>query len=164
MFWAEDVELGWFSLIFLHARGYQNILLFKLAFLSSQNSTLKVFSSFQQEYVWPNMHLGLLTPTGDIIASQMALVVKKKKKNTPANAGDFRDAVWFLSWEDLLEEEMTTHSSIPAWRIPWTEEPGGLWSTGSQRVWHDRSDLARTGETNESECYEYDMIQLPKAV
>ena len=39
------------------------------------------------------MHLGLLTPTGDIIASQMALVVKKKKKNTPANAGDFRDAV-----------------------------------------------------------------------
>ena len=31
-----------------------------------------------------------------------------------------------LGWEDSLEEEMTTHSSIPAWRIPWTEEPGGL--------------------------------------
>ena len=72
MFWAEDVELGWFSLIFLHARSYQNILLFKLAFLSSQNSTLKVFSSIQQEYVWPTMHLGLLTPTGDIRVSQMA--------------------------------------------------------------------------------------------
>ena len=72
MFWAEDIELGRFSLIFLHVRGYQNILLFKLAFLSSQNSTLKVFSSIQQEYVWPNMHLGLLTPTGDIVASQMS--------------------------------------------------------------------------------------------
>ena len=39
-----------------------------------------------------------------------------------------------LSWEDPLEEEMATHSSIPAWRIPWTEEPGGLQSLGSQRV------------------------------
>ena len=40
-------------------------------------------------------------------------------------------------WEDPLEEEMTTHSSVLAWRIPWTEEPGGLQSTGSQRVGHD---------------------------
>ena len=37
-------------------------------------------------------------------------------------------------WEDPLEKEMTTHSSILAWRIPWTEEPGGLQSRGSQRV------------------------------
>ena len=36
-----------------------------------------------------------------------------------------------------MEKEMATHSSIPAWRIPWTEEPGGLQSTGSQRVGHD---------------------------
>ena len=36
-----------------------------------------------------------------------------------------------LGWEDLLEEEMATHSSILAWEIPWTEEPGGLWSIGS---------------------------------
>ena len=42
-----------------------------------------------------------------------------------------------LSREDPLEKEMATHSSIPAWRIPWTEEPGGLQSTGSQRVVHD---------------------------
>ena len=35
-----------------------------------------------------------------------------------------------LSWEDPLEEEMATHSSILAWEIPWTEEPGGLQSTG----------------------------------
>ena len=40
--------------------------------------------------------------------------------------------VWSLGWEDPLEEEMATHSSILAWRIPWTEEPGGLESMGSQ--------------------------------
>ena len=42
-----------------------------------------------------------------------------------------------LGWEDPLEKEMATHSSILSWRIPWTEEPGGLQSTGSQRVRHD---------------------------
>ena len=42
-----------------------------------------------------------------------------------------------LGQEDLLEKEMATHSSILAWKIPWTEEPGGLQSKGSQRVGHD---------------------------
>ena len=42
-----------------------------------------------------------------------------------------------LSREDPLEEDMVTHSSILAWRIPWTEEPGGLQSIGSQTVGHD---------------------------
>ena len=41
-------------------------------------------------------------------------------------------------WEDPLEKEMVTHSSILAWRIPWMEEPGGLQSMGSQRVGHDK--------------------------
>ena len=41
-----------------------------------------------------------------------------------------------LGWEDALERGMTTHSSILAWRIPWTEEPGGLQSMESQRVRH----------------------------
>ena len=45
-----------------------------------------------------------------------------------------RRQVHSLGWEDPLEKEMATHSSILAWRIPWTEEPGGLQSTGSQRV------------------------------
>ena len=43
-----------------------------------------------------------------------------------------------LGQEDPLEESIATHSSIPAWRIPRTEEPGGLQSMGSQRVGHDR--------------------------
>ena len=41
------------------------------------------------------------------------------------------------TWEDPLEKEMATHSSILAWRIPWTEEPGRLQPMGSQRVGHD---------------------------
>ena len=45
--------------------------------------------------------------------------------------------VQFLDWEDPLENDMATHSRILAWRIPWTEQPGGLESRGSQRVKHD---------------------------
>ena len=45
--------------------------------------------------------------------------------------------VWYPGWEDALEKGMATRSSIPAWRTPWTEEPGGLESMGSQRVGHD---------------------------
>ena len=44
---------------------------------------------------------------------------------------------WSLDWEDPLEEDVATHSSLLAWRIPWTEEPGRLQSTGLQRVGHD---------------------------
>ena len=55
-------------------------------------------------------------------ASQVVLVVK----NLPAYAGDIRDMGRILGWEDPLEESMATHSSIFAWRTPWTEEPGGL--------------------------------------
>ena len=45
--------------------------------------------------------------------------------------------VRFLDWEDPLDKEMEAHSSILAWRIPWTEEPGELQSMGSQRVGHN---------------------------
>ena len=64
---------------------------------------------------------------------QVVVVVK----NPPASAGDVRDQVQSLDWEDPLEEGMATHFSILAWRIQWTEEPGGLQSIGSQRVRHD---------------------------
>ena len=58
----------------------------------------------------------------------MALEVK----NLPANAGDVRDESLIPGSEDPLEKEMAIHSGILAWRIPWTEEPGGLQSTRSQ--------------------------------
>ena len=56
-------------------------------------------------------------------------------KNLPA--GDARGRLQSLSREDPLKEGMATHSSILAWRIPWTEEPSGLRSMGMQRVGHD---------------------------
>ena len=59
------------------------------------------------------------------------------EKNPLANAGDKRDVVRSLGREEPLAGEMATHSSILAWRIPWTKGPGGLQSTGSERVGHD---------------------------
>jgi len=58
-------------------------------------------------------------------------------RNPLVSAGDLRDVGSILGWEDPLEEEMATHSSITVWRIPWTNEPGRLQSTGLQRVRHD---------------------------
>ena len=56
-----------------------------------------------------------------------------------ASAYDAGDLGSIPGSEDPLEKEMATHSSTLAWRIPWTEEPGGLQFTGSQRVEHDRA-------------------------
>ena len=60
-------------------------------------------------------------------------------KDSACNLGDLGLA---LGWEDLLEDGMATHSNILAWRIPQTEEPGGLKLTGLQRVGQDWSNLA----------------------
>ena len=58
-------------------------------------------------------------------------------KESTCDAGDTEMWVWYLGQEDPLELEMATHSSTLAWRIPWTEELGGLQSMGSQRAGHD---------------------------
>ena len=63
-----------------------------------------------------------------------ASLVAQRLKRLPAVPETW---VRSLGQDDPLEKEMATHSSILAWRIPWTEEPGGLHSTGSQRVGHD---------------------------
>ena len=63
----------------------------------------------------------------------MALLVK----NLPGNAGDVRDTVSIPGSGRSLKESMATHSSILAWRIPWTEDPAGSQSMGSQRAGHD---------------------------
>ena len=68
-----------------------------------------------------------LSPYG---ASQVVLVVT----NPHANAGQVKTQVRSLGWQDPLEEGMETHSSIIPWRIPGTEEPGGLQSMGSQEA------------------------------
>ena len=58
-------------------------------------------------------------------------------KTPPVNAGDARDKGSVLGWGNPLEEEMATRFSMLAWKVPWTEEPGELQSTGSERVGHD---------------------------
>ena len=58
-----------------------------------------------------------------------ASLIAQSVKNVPAMQETW---VRFLGWEDPLEKEMATHSSILAWKIPWTEEPGGLQYMGSQ--------------------------------
>ena len=68
--------------------------------------------------------------SGERKSSLMAQVVK----NPPATQETW---IQSLGREDPLEKEMTTHSSILAWRIPWIENPGGLQPIGSQRVGHD---------------------------
>ena len=55
-------------------------------------------------------------------------------KNLPANAEDIRDSGSTLGQDDPLEEEMVTHSTVLAWKIPWTEKPGGLQSMGSKKI------------------------------
>ena len=66
--------------------------------------------------------------------STWASLVAQRVKTLPAM---WETWVQSLGWEDPLEEGVATHSSILAWRIPWTEEPGGLQSMGSHRVGHD---------------------------
>ena len=68
-----------------------------------------------------------------LISSQVVLVVK----DLPSSAETQEMGVRSLGREDPLEKEMATHSSILAWRIPWTVEPDRLQSKGSQRVGHD---------------------------
>ena len=58
-------------------------------------------------------------------------------KNLPAMQEPLETWVRSLGQEDLLEEEMATHSSTLAWRVPWTDEPAGLQSMGSQKVGND---------------------------
>ena len=64
----------------------------------------------------------------------MSLLVAQKVKNPPAMQETW---VYSLGWEDPLEKRIATHSSILAWRIPWTEDPGRLQYMKSQRAGHD---------------------------
>ena len=75
----------------------------------------------------------MIRETFENIPLLLASLVAQRLKRLPAMQETW---VRSLGLEDPLEKEMATHSSILAWRIPWMEEPGGLQSTGSQRVGH----------------------------
>ena len=72
-----------------------------------------------------------------VIIKEMGFPGGSVVKNPPAMQEPQEMQVQSLGQEDPLEEGMATHSSILAWRIPWTEEPGGLQSMGQQRVRHE---------------------------
>ena len=71
-------------------------------------------------------HLSIMLVTSHMVAHMVKNLLTMQESR-----------VQFLGQEDPLEKEMATHSSILAWRIPWTEEPGRLQPMGSQRVRHD---------------------------
>ena len=77
--------------------------------------------------------MGLMGMMGSLRELKVSLVAQMVKNLPPVQKTQVRP----LGWGDALEEGMATHSSILAWRIPWTEEPAGLQSMGSQRARHD---------------------------
>ena len=93
------------------------------------------FSSPQPDVSRPALlHEGEGTIWFDKSCPLMGFPGAQMVKNPPAVQETW---VRFLGWEDLLEEGTATHSSVLAWRIPWTEEPGGLQSMESQRIRRD---------------------------
>ena len=90
---------------------------------------------------WSDLAAAAARLFSHVCAWLMAFLNGSEVKNQPAMQGT---QVQSLNWDDPLEKGMATHSSILAWRIPWTEEPGGLQSIELHRVGHNRSDLART--------------------
>ena len=72
-----------------------------------------------------------------IIGVRIILLASLVAQTVKSLSAVLETQVQSLGQEDPLEKEMATYSSILAWRIPWTEEPGGLQSTGSQRVGHN---------------------------
>ena len=77
-----------------------------------------------------------------LVTTKKKYIYLKASTSLVAQTAKYLPAVWetqvrSLGWEDPLEKEMAIHSSTLAWRIPWTEEPGGLQSIGSQRVRHN---------------------------
>ena len=79
---------------------------------------------------WYSLSTWLFRTSGGFLMAQWV-------KNLPEMQETQETWVQYLYWEDPLEEEMATHSSILAWRIPWTEDSGGLQSMGLQRAGHD---------------------------
>ena len=75
--------------------------------------------------------------------TENAHVASQVVKNPPASAGEEIQGQ-LLSWKDPLEDSMATHSSVLAWRLSWTEDPGGLQSIGLQRVGYDLSNSTNT--------------------
>ena len=117
---------------------------------------MSVRSLFIQLHYYRKMASTSLLPFKSFIKClPEASLAAEMVKNPPAMQ---ESPVWFLSWEDLLEKGMATHSSVLAWRILGTVEPGGLPSMGSHRVGQDWSDLAAAAASLYKQ-FEWTMIK-----
>ena len=112
----------------------------QLAYLATPEITRVIIHSSLQGYLW-SIHLGNALGSREYQHEQNRLGLDSwgfpggSAVKNPPTVQEMQ--VQSLGWEDPLEKEMATHSSILAWEIPWTGEPGGLQSMGSQRVRHD---------------------------
>ena len=89
----------------------------------------------QISFSWAPESLRMVTAAREVKSRLfLASLVAQMVKNLPAV---WETQVQSLGWEDPLEKGMAAHSSMLAWKIPWTDEPGRLQSTGSQRIGHD---------------------------
>ena len=135
----EVIILIFWRLRFTPAFSLSSLTLIKKLFSSSSLSTIRMIFAYLRSLVFlpaifipacdsssPAFHMMYYAyggfPSGSVV------------KNLPAMHEPQKMQVWSLGWEEPLEEGMTTHSSILAWRIPWTEETRGLQSVGLQRV------------------------------
>ena len=89
-----------------------------------------ISNKMEQTIYWYIKQCGWIAKTSSLV--KMLTFYGAVVKNMFANAGDAQDTIRSLCGEDCLEEEIATHSSILAWRIPWTEEPGRLEFMGLQ--------------------------------
>ena len=124
--------MGVFRLILNVLYFFLHIVLYLVDMDSEGFSELQVFS--YGIVVLAMTFLRTLFLTFCFILEYIGLPCSANGKESACSAGD---RVRSLGWEDPLEKVMAIHSSILAWRIPWTEKPGGLQSVGSQRVGHD---------------------------
>ena len=108
-------------------------------FKSINSSALSLIVQLSHSYMTTGKKIALTlwTFVGKVMSllfNMLSSLVAQRLKGLPAMQETW---VQSLGWEDPLEKEMATHSSILAWRIPWTEEPCGLQCPESQRVGHD---------------------------
>ena len=92
------------------------------------SKTTSLLHNMNFNLIW--IFLGLVWLTSIYLLIRASLVVQRQRIHLPMQEMQFQS----LGGEDPLEKEMATHSSILAWEIPWTEEPDGLQSTGSQKL------------------------------
>ena len=140
---VKDVGKVSWSLIFNFSSGWHTLLLHN----SCAGEDLKCQRRFRclATEGWQIITMAIFPTLSVMLVFLRGFQVSQWVKNPPAMQESQKPQeprVQSLSWEDSLEEGMAIHSSILAWRTPWSEEPGRLQSLGLQRVWHDWSNWA----------------------